>query len=160
MKIFFLYEDGKTLTPFTFEIENQDDANKVYDILTDLDQVGCSVEWAKIDHGKNGKISSLFKTDHERRSVAVGVVTSMFERNGESITMTHNHSLLLWTDYPDNYALNNVDQIANPSSVRTGAKNGGDIEFARDHPKVTFILKDQVNNKKKYYNGNGVYKIE
>jgi len=46
---------------------------------------------------------------------------------------------------------NNLNQISNPSI-------DGDLPIARQHPQTTFILKDQVYKKYKYYNGNGVYK--
>lgn len=51
-----------------------------------------------------------------------------------------------------------VYQIANPSSKNNGATAAGDIELAKQHPKTTFILKDQVYNNYKYYDENGVYK--
>ena len=143
----------------TFEIDNQDDANTMYDILTDQNIVGCSVEWAKIDHGKNGKMSTLFKTNHETSSVNVLGELSTFEGKGESVTMTHNHSLLQMKGIPQMELNACMDQLANPSSKKVGAKGGGDIELAEQHPKTTFILKDQVYNNYKYYNGNGVYKI-
>lgn len=135
----------------TFEVDNQNDANTIFNCLTNLDDVGCSVEWGKFDHEKNGKISSLFITDHKNREIDVRSKLNSFEQNGESVTFTHNHSLLNWNDFPENLVCIGMDQISNPSV-------DGDLPIARIYPKTTFILKDQVYKNYKYYNGYGVQK--